>query len=296
MLNKSVGQTTSIRAYNLLAKVKRHGIRESLLLFVNVLVSHILIKRSDRDFTRIAGVRRELLSRRVYQKADKRVLYGKFKGLKIVSCRWGLRDLGSIILGEYERDVVEYINNLDGNYSTFIDVGAADGYYAVGLLHNKKIRKAICFESSHDGRASIELNSHANGVGKDISIRGTATLQFANELLAELGEALQNCIFLFDIEGGEFDILTQDNLQILRNSILVVELHREAGDYEVKLSQLYDNAKDSHQIRVINRTGVNPFQFKELDNWPDEDRQIIFSEGRRYSMTWIALHPILQHL
>lgn len=286
---KTVGNHFMVHKF--FSKLSKHGLFESISIFVSLLVRYLLMKRSDHDFMRIAGIRREVLGRRIYEESSGKVLYGYFKNLKIVSYRWGARDLGSIILGEYERNIVEYINKVESNYTIFVDVGAADGLYAVGLLHNRKMKKSICFESSADGRASIELNAKANRVQQSISIRKTATGQFARDLSDEFGDELQNCLILIDIEGGEFDLLTSENLQILRNSVVIVELHKEAGDYESKLSKLYLNAKKFHEIRMLHRTGANPFEFKELESWPDEDRQIIFSEGRRYSMTWVALHP-----
>ncbi len=291
MEKKSIKPDTYLVTKNVISKLHKHGIRESFSIFRSLVIRYVLLRRSNRDFMRIAGIRRELLGRRIYEESSGCVRYGDFKGLKLVSHRWGARDLGSIILGEYERNIVEYINQVDLTRTTFVDVGAADGFYAVGLLHNGRMKRSICFESSEDGRTSIGANASANGVQSAISIRGTASKLFAKELLDELGDELKNSVFLFDIEGGEFDLLTNENLKILQNSILIVELHKEAGDYERKVNNLYLNARDTHQIHTIQRNGANPFQFEELESWPDEDRQIVFSEGRRYSMTWIALHP-----
>lgn len=291
MQSKLIKPGTHLGTKNFVSKLRKHGVAESFSIFLSLVVKYVLVRRSNRDFMRITGIRRELLGRRIYEEASGSVLYGDFKGLKLVSHRWGARDLGSIMLGEYERNIVEYINKVDASRTTFVDVGAADGFYAVGLLHNGRMERSICYESSEDGRRSIGVNARANGVQNAISIRGTASKLFAEELLKELGDELKNSVFLFDIEGGEFDLLTNDNLEILQNSILIIELHKEAGDYESKVANLYLNGKDTHKIHTIKRNGANPFQFKELENWPDEDRQIVFSEGRRYSMTWIALHP-----
>lgn len=287
---------TLSRIFSLARKLQKHGVAKSLKISKSLILKYILTARSDRDFVLISGIRRELLGTRIYNESDGKVLYGPFEGLKILSHRWGARDLGSMILGQYERHVVEYLNSIDNNYSIFIDVGAADGFYAIGLTQNKKMDKSICFESSPEGRQSIAMNSRANKMENKVQIRGTAREDFAKELIREIGSDIDKCVFLFDIEGGEFDLLNQENLRILRNSILVIELHEEANDYENKLSKLNSDASNFFKVSTLNRKSVDPFSFKELDSWPDEDRQIIFSEGRRYAMTWLTLTPLKRHV
>ena len=47
--------------------------------------------------------------------------------------------LRSQCLGLYEKEILEFIENIeDGQFTNFIDIGAADGYYAVGILSTGK--------------------------------------------------------------------------------------------------------------------------------------------------------------
>ncbi len=60
-----------------------------------------------------------------------------------------------MILGLYEQEVME---NLAGGFCSLlsvVDVGAADGYYAVRLLHSGKVDRSVAFESMPECRAAI---------------------------------------------------------------------------------------------------------------------------------------------
>ena len=66
------------------------------------------------------------------------VKYGPLKGLKldINDMSWSQADLGSILLGIYEKEVLDELEIISRDKSTFCDIGAADGIYGVGLLVN----------------------------------------------------------------------------------------------------------------------------------------------------------------
>ena len=73
------------------------------------------------------------------------VAYGPFKGLKFSSDAWWGRERASMILGLYEQEVLESLTNIPKKYKSFIDLGAADGYYGIGVLVNNLFENSICF-------------------------------------------------------------------------------------------------------------------------------------------------------
>ena len=46
---------------------------------------------------------------------------------------WSQADLGSILLGIYEKEVLDELEIISKHKSIFCDIGAADGIYGVGL-------------------------------------------------------------------------------------------------------------------------------------------------------------------
>ena len=102
--------------------------------------------------------RLERVSLETYDLCEGKVLWGLFSGLQLNrDTWWGKSDLGAQCLGLYEKEVLDVIA-AKGPYDAFLDLGAADGYYAVGLLHAKMTKKAICFEISQEGQRAIKEN------------------------------------------------------------------------------------------------------------------------------------------
>ena len=99
--------------------------------------------------------RREKLSRKIYKDFEGVIKYGAFRGLKLSDqFWWGHTDIGSIFFGFYEKEVLNEILKISSETGKkyFIDIGAADGYYGIGVLKAnlfiqisfiKKIRRII---------------------------------------------------------------------------------------------------------------------------------------------------------
>ena len=75
------------------------------------------------------------ISREVFEIFGGVVAYGLFGGLRLqqASIWWGAHDVGAQVLGIYEKEVADLISDL-GPRTSFISIGAADGYYAIGML------------------------------------------------------------------------------------------------------------------------------------------------------------------
>jgi hypothetical protein len=271
--------------------VLEHGPIDSLKIMGSLVKRKYLRVRSDKHFMQVAGVRRELLGERLLNISENKVLYGFFKGLKLESNLWSARDVASIILGQYEKEILDFIMNIPSRFLYFVDIGAADGIYAVGLLKNEKFQRVICFESNLRSQKSIEINAHINQVNGKVSIFGEAKIDFLNTITMDSELQLSKTVFLFDIEGGEYDLLTTENLIRMATSFVIVEIHKNVQNYEIKYRELIRRITPFFDYEVIREGERGSSEFSEISHWPDEDRNIIFSEGRRYAMEWLALSP-----
>jgi len=75
---------------------------------------------------------RYMLSDRLAAQMSYTVAHGPFRGLKLSQERWwSAADRGSMLLGIYEGEVLAAIGSLARGRTTLVDIGAADGYYAV---------------------------------------------------------------------------------------------------------------------------------------------------------------------
>jgi hypothetical protein len=219
------------------------------------------------------------------------VQYGPFKGLKFSEdSHWGASDRGAMILGLYEQDVLNEFLNIPERFTTFIDLGAADGYYGVGVLVNNLFKKSYCYEITEAGRDVIAKNASLNNVSDQVVIRGEATKNLANEIPKS---DLINSVLFVDIEGAEFDLFDQYLYKSFSNSIIFIELHEFFfTDGEEKLNTLISNSLSTHSAKFIKMGNRNLSKFPELKQWNDLDRWILCSEGRPQLMTWVRFDPI----
>lgn len=236
--------------------------------------------------------RRFRLGQRLSQQLGHTVTYGPFVGLLLSDTSWwGAADRGSMLLGIYEQEVLESIVALSPERNIFVDLGAADGYYAVGAVYSGLFERALAFEISEEGRSAIAQNARRNSVSDRIEILGIADSLSLSKIhqddLLDLGQVLM----LVDIEGAEFELLTSEMLEAFRQAAIVVEIHNFIEDDDQRVAQLVKNAEKNFKTRWVHTGPRNPSAFPELANWSDDDRWILCSESRPKLMSWLILEP-----
>jgi|TARA_B100000795_G_scaffold260913_1_gene237218 hypothetical protein len=218
------------------------------------------------------------------------VAYGTFKGMKLSkNTYWSKNDIITHILGVYEKHVLKKIIEFSkkGNYP-FIDIGAADGYFAIGMAFSETFKKIYAFEIDEEGRRSLNRNIE-NNLCKD---KVVVDIEANFETLKEIVDKNKSAVILIDIEGSEFDLLDDNLLQLLSNCYIVCELHPtlSANGFE-KQNMLINNAKAFFDVSIIQRESYSPNKFSELNEFTDEERLIAFGEGRENNMNWLILEP-----
>ena len=235
---------------------------------------------------------RYLLSERICQQTGYSVSYGPFKGMRIdPDSSWSAADRGAMILGLYESEVLAALVLACDGQRTLIDVGAADGYYAVGAVHSGLVPAAVCFEMTPQGQEVIRANALRNAVSDRITILGEATESFLDDIPAHLWTEGSPSVFIFDIEGAEFSLLTQEVLRRLRQSHVILELHEFTATDSSCARDLIRNAEAEFDVAIVGTKTRDPSSRPELTAWSDDDRWLLMSEGRPHLMRWLILTP-----
>jgi len=227
---------------------------------------------------------------KIIMKHGYKVAYGNFNGMKLnKNMYWAKNDLITHILGVYENHVLEKLIEFSkrGNFP-FIDIGAADGYFAVGMAFSKIFKKVYAFEVNESGRDSLNKNAENNTCKDKIVIGNKANFDTIKKIVVENNGA----VILIDIEGSEFDLLDKKLLKSLANCYIVCELHPLLinNGYD-KQQILIDNSKAFFDTSIIQRNSYCPNKFSELNEFTDDERLIAFSEGRENNMKWLVLEP-----
>lgn len=236
--------------------------------------------------------RRLQLSAMLNERFSATVRYGPFRGLQLSrEIWWGKTDRAGMLLGLYEQEVLDSVKKAaTTRRRSFIELGAADGYYGVGVLVSGMFDRSYCYEISEAGRETIARNAALNGVEARVEVRGAADPLFYAQLPDTVPD---NCVLLVDIEGAEFDILTADVMRRFSKSVIIVELHDHffADDGAARLARLRSDAELIFNIEEVTTTSRDLSGLSELKTFSDTDRWLICSEGRRATPHWYVMTP-----
>ncbi len=239
--------------------------------------------------------RRLRISKEVFEMMKGVVGYGPLKGLKLADdAWWGAPDKASMLLGLYEQELLETLCSkpmTDRSY--FIDIGAADGYYGIGLVMAGFYKKSFCFEISEKGRQTIKENARVNGVSEKVEVFGAADHTLVQQLSQE---CIDDAVVLVDIEGGEFDVLNEEFLKTFQNAYILIEIHNWVDGFEEKYFNLLLAASQYFEIDTVVPVVRDLTQFTELNDFTDDNRYLICSEGRPNVMRFLRLNPKSAHL
>jgi hypothetical protein len=222
-----------------------------------------------------------------------RVGYGRFKGMVIsTNGGWGgEQDRVTQQLGLYEKEVVEVISQLSSADRIFIDIGAANGYYAVGAALCLTYKKVIAYEMTDHGRNSIVLNSQLNGVSDKVEIKGCFDSKSISDLNGIIG--CEDFVFLVDIEGGEYEVLSEHFFSSFKKSYVIVELHPWLVNNVDRISELFSSAKFTHNVTKIQNNGRDILNFPFFACIKEDYLCLSISENRDRPMEWVLFSPIL---
>jgi len=237
-------------------------------------------------------VRRYRLGQVLSDHFDNTVAYGPFKGLVLSDTSWwGAADRGSMLLGFYEKEVLDSLEAFSKDRDTFIDIGAADGYYAIGAVASGLFSKSFCFELSEEGQAAIAKNAERNSAAGKVQIFGEAREGFVSGITEKFAIDLGKTVFLFDIEGAEFHVVNETFLQEVRHAALIIEIHDWEAPPRSGVNELVNLAEKYFDVSWLTMGARDLSGFTELQEWPDDDRWILCSESRKKLMRWLVLTP-----
>ena len=197
----------------------------------------------------------------------------------------------AMLVGTWELELEEQITNLiNKKPSNIYCIGAAEGYYAVGLATKLPSSNVYAFEIQKTYRNFLFNLSSSNNC-KNIEIHGECTTELLHQFLStDKSSSLVFC----DIEGGEINLLDLNKIPELKNTSILVEVHEM---YVANCEKILINRfKNTHSYIVIQG------RERTLQDLPEElyflrfistPQKIIslMGEGRPYPMNWLYFEP-----
>lgn len=237
--------------------------------------------------------RRIKLSRKISKFYNNTIQKGPLKGV-VLPDSFGVRGWtkSSIILGQYEAPVVAALDDFSSvGCNQLVDIGAADGFYAVSCLSAGLFKRALCFESSPKMREALLSWASLANLNSDIKVLCEASSDFHENLSPN---EWASSVLLIDIDGGEFEMLNQSVFANLPSTPFIVEMHELLfSDSDAKVNSLLAAAEATHSTHFV-FGDVRDLSDVELpDGMSDVDLFIASVEGRPWMGKWALFIPRL---
>jgi len=155
----------------------------------------------------------------VQKKANGEVLYGPFKGMRIDM------EEGPLLcsfLGTIEKEIHPAFAKLSiFRFEQIINIGASNGYYAVGMALKWPDATVYAFEMQEVLHAMITKLASDNSVSDRVNIRGYCS----SGDLVNLLTPDKSTLLMLDVEGDEINLLDPLAIDGLLRATILVELH-----------------------------------------------------------------------
>lgn len=221
-----------------------------------------------------------------------RLKWGPFRGMRYVREAVGSAHTPKV-LGTYEMEIHPWICEVFHRPPpVIIDVGAAEGYYAVGFACACPGSQVVAFEMAPQGRELLALLAQLNDVSRRVQIHGKCEV-------ADLARALEGstrALVFMDVEGAEADLLDPQCCPALESADIIVELHEFAVPGVGNLMRTrFASTHSIEEVKAKHRgIGDAPPLFRLLLCWWPRRLRRMMGEHRPPGMSWIRLIPICQ--
>lgn len=235
--------------------------------------------KSGYDITRVPPINQEqeIFARGksiIYKISPEfKVLNGPFKGLQYPSIDITESTLVPKIAGSYEAQLNTVIEKiLYTSYSDIIDIGSAEGYYAVGFASRMPDTVIHCYDINERDLNFCKSMAKCNNVTNLTFNNFCSSETLINFNFRERGFILCDC------EGYELELFSNEVIQAFKNVDLLIELHDNANP--VISAELLSRFQYTHNFEVINNLNVIRPLLQGLETLSEEDKEFAIFEHR----------------
>jgi hypothetical protein len=196
------------------------------------------------------------------------------------------------LVGTYECELMPAVETIcRSDCDRIVDIGAAEGYYAVGMALRNPTARIVAFELSSSGRYFLRRLAAHNRVSSRITIHGKCSVEALRSSLTEAHRPALIC----DCEGAEDTLLCPDQIEPLQRSLVVVETHdglETAGGVLKGISErIRERFAPTHDIVVIGSQARSRHDLPpECSLLTDAEAMEAMYEGRPWAQ-WLFLRP-----
>lgn len=188
------------------------------------------------------------------------------------------------LLGTYESELhPALLGFLAEGLDCVIDVGCAEGYYAVGIARLAPELTVYAHDTDPKAQLACRELAEKNGVEDRVIVGGQL------EPVAFEAFAHQKCLVIVDIEGAEDDLLRPDIAPALAQMRLIVETHDlyRAGVLD-RVTERFAPTHDIQRIYLGHKSLPLPDWMRQLNH---VDQLLAVWEWRAGPTPWLVMTP-----
>jgi hypothetical protein len=233
----------------------------------------------------LRNYQRSKWTQRLIQVLQGRVLIGPFAGMRYSGAGVG-SSAGPKLLGTYETELHPVIAAIVATgFEVVVNVGAGEGYYAVGLLTRMTGVRMVAFEADERALPLIREMAGLNGLADRLEIRGRCSPEELVAAMAGVGRPL----VVMDVEGAEDVLLDPEVCPALRKAAVLVEVHEHlAPGVTGRLIEWY---APTHAIARIPTAGASAFSLPAVPGFTIRQLRLLADEMRSVPMEWFWMTP-----
>ncbi len=222
------------------------------------------------------------------------VRHGPFAGLRYPRLQSVGSSLIPKLLGSYEAELHPWIEAICAtDYSDVIDIGCAEGYYAVGLAIRMPGIHVHAYDIDATAQALCLDAARLNGVDSRTTVHGQCSAAAVTGLTAR-----RRGLIVCDCEGAELDLFTEHTVTALAGWDLLIETH----DFlditgSTRLAGLFAGTHEVQTcLSVDDIQKAKHYDYPELAGLDLPTRRAMVGEGRPATMEWLLCKSRVQPL
>lgn len=221
---------------------------------------------------------------------------GPFAGMAYIEQATGSSFVPKLV-GSYEAELQgvlkEFLAPSAAPLGVVVDVGSAEGYYAIGLaLHLPGTPRVLAFDINPGAQELCTALAAKNGIRDRVEVEGACTPTRLQEILATnaANNPGKDALVVCDCEGYELELLDPTVTPALASANILVELH---DCYRPGITPtLVERFSPTHHIQLLDSVERKPSDYPSLSFLPPDQQQIAVSEFRPGPQQWAFLYPL----
>jgi len=258
------------------------------------LIDGILLQRIDhmlfydRRLQRVIKKGKQIV-RTLSSNDDYKVLNGVFSGLKYPSLTISEAALVPKIIGSYEYQLQPWFRKIiETNYTDIIDVGSAEGYYAVGLATKMPNTTVHCYDINEKDINFSKQMAEINNV------RNMTWNTYCDDKTLMNFQRKGKTLIICDCEGFELQLFTDQVIQHCKDVDMLIELHDVVNP--IISSTLLSRFQSTHTFSVVNNSNVHYDGITGVETLSAKEKEFAMCEHRgglfkNTYMEWVFLTP-----